>query len=102
MWAGISKEDSGSNVVTWAKTFMGPLWVLNPCRQTYDDHNIWISEEEIVGRGSESGEGTKGKVEKNCVSQVAYSTLEGHLIAGEERFCVDYRPSDETVTFRIR
>jgi uncharacterized protein (UPF0548 family) len=82
----------GDNLATMAKCY-GIIWALNPCRfiqKTIDaPFNMRMKHRD-------------GKIQR--YSEIAYSTLQGHLIAGEERFRV-YLNKDKTgensVTFEI-
>jgi len=60
------------------------FWVLNPGRITCVSRNV------RVGRGSES----------TTLSEVAFSTLTGHLLAGEERFRV-LQSRDGIIRFEV-
>jgi len=78
-WATVINPNSNTGL-TQMNTVIGTLvqcykvvWALNPCR--------------IV-------EISKGE----NVSQIAFSTLEGHLLSGEERFRVSYDKTTEVVT----
>jgi uncharacterized protein (UPF0548 family) len=87
----LKKEDVavGTVLCTLIKCYKS-VWTLNPCRVCY------------IHRGG--FDRTKQKemdfVNKNRfkhVNQIAYSTVEGHLIAGEERYRVSLMSNDDVV-----
>ena len=76
------QQQQNLNLCTNVRCY-GLLWSLNPCRLL------------------------AGTVLRDCpvkagrVSQLAYSTLKGHLIAGEERFRVTHSASSDEVLFEV-
>jgi len=70
----------GDALCTLARCF-GVVWVLNPCRVIAADYH------QCQG-------GRRGQV-----TQIAFSTLNGHLLAGEERFRVIRCEQTDEVTF---
>lgn len=102
-WAGVSceaagggdKDGVGRGVATVAQTFAKFLWVLNPCRQVYADRDLGVAFppglEKFLPAGSAErfeGEGGGRRGSKDKLSQIAYATVEGHLLRGEERLLV--------------
>jgi len=67
-WCQFLEGEHGINVVSRIKSF-GLFWTLNPLRKVLCHEKAW---------GKQGG----------SVAAVAVSTLQGHLLEGEERFCV--------------
>lgn len=66
------------------------VWTLNPVRICHISRTS--EDEKILGKGaSRLREGAK------LVDQIAYSTIDGHLISGEERFRVSLMSNDDVV-----
>jgi uncharacterized protein (UPF0548 family) len=68
------------------------VWTLNPCRVCYIDRNT----DDIMTKKNIDLKGNDAKI----VDQIGYSTVKGHLIAGEERFRVSLM-NDDSVVFEI-
>eukprot|EP00903_Cladosiphon_okamuranus_P014474 g13426.t1 len=86
-WADleVAEQDSrrwreGMGLLTVVKCY-GLLWSANPCRLVYAHWDRNLPRE--LGKG-------------RC-SSVAFSTVAGHLIEGEERFSVEFREHDSSV-----
>lgn len=67
-WVRFLEGEHGINVVSQIRTY-GLLWTMNPLRKVLCHEKPW---------------GKRG----GAVAAVAVSTLRGHLLEGEERFCV--------------
>ena len=80
---GVKKSDFrvGTGLCTLIKCYK-LVWTLNPCRISH------------MSRGSSIDRKLGGS---KLVDQIAYSTVEGHLISGEERFRVTLASNDDVV-----
>ncbi|CAN0132371.1 unnamed protein product [Pylaiella littoralis] len=70
----------GMSLLTVVKCY-GLLWSANPCRLVYAHWDRQLP----------------GEVGKGKYSSVAFSTVVGHMIEGEERFSVEFREQDSSV-----
>lgn len=75
----------GKPLCTLAKCF-GFIWVLNPCKI-------------VKSTLSSESSAHKSKSDCNVIHQIAFSTVNGHLLAGEERFRVMHNKLTDVVTF---
>ena len=86
-WAKMVVLPDSDELATVVRCF-GCFWSFNPSRQVCAFKNRRVQVADLLGGGA-----------RPMVSQVAYSTLEGHLIAGEERFRVVLDTHSGSVTF---
>jgi uncharacterized protein (UPF0548 family) len=75
----------GRPLCTLAKC-LGFIWVLNPCR---------IVKSTLASSSSSDSSSSSSK----SMNQIAFSTVNGHLLAGEERFRVVYDKATDQVKF---
>ena len=87
--AGISAARRGATAERGLATMAqcprhSPLWILNPCRVTYElvDHRLERS------AGGWASDAAQLPCAAGVMTAVSYSTLRGHLLAGEERLSV--------------
>lgn len=82
---GVKKTDLavGSSLGTLIKCY-NSIWTLNPCRICHLNRSGNAS---LISKRN----GVK------CVDQIAYSTVVGHLISGEERFRVILADNDQVI-----
>ena len=74
----------GKPLCTLAKCF-GFVWVLNPCK---------------IVKSTLSNNSAANRNKNDCdIHQIAFSTVNGHLLAGEERFRVVHNTKTDMVTF---
>ena len=80
---GVKKRDFkvGTGLCTLIKCYK-LVWSLNPCRISH------------ISRGSSTKQQLGGS---KLVDQIAYSTVEGHLLSGEERFRVSLADNDDVI-----
>lgn len=80
---GVKRKDLavGTGLCTLIKCYKS-VWTLNPCRITH------------LSRGKGTNMNSGGS---KLVDQIAYSTVEGHLISGEERFRVTLENNGDVI-----
>jgi uncharacterized protein (UPF0548 family) len=69
----------------------GLAWSLNPCRVVYIEelHGVKALKLQAQNVNNDSGnDSNKARNNVKSIAQIAYSTVDGHLISGEERFRV--------------
>ena len=101
-----------SSLCTLANVF-GIAWVLNPCRiisarfdtpittstPTPPTTHTTPTTSHIKHTTSKSKHITKSIPKKQLISQIAFTTVQGHLLTGEERFRVIYDINSDSVIF---
>ena len=75
---------NGSTIAVLSNVYNTLFWSLNPVRVVSNEKSPSIDPET-----------------KELQSQIAYSTLDGHLLEGEERFKVSMHKSSSDVVFEI-
>ena len=94
-WAGMHYQQSTGMLATFAKLQIGVGWAINPCRQSYLNMDAVWNRRALQGAGSHVVGKTKavegaGAASELILTQMAYATLQGHLLQGEERFLVTW------------
>ena len=87
-----------SSLCTLANVF-GIAWVLNPCRIISARFDTPISSTTSHIKHAKSKHITESIPKQRLISQIAFTTVQGHLLTGEERFRVIYDINNDNVMF---